>query len=109
MTDIDIKPIANFLVEYPEAWTRGDSEDFARDIDGLGCEWSAPEAVCHCMLGLFFVRAGHAGTGWLIRSVERASIDAGGPSDIPRWNDDPSRTVSDVIALCRKIAQEPTP
>lgn len=97
-------------VERPGAWIKG---AFAADAGGALVAASDPEAVCWCTAGAIgaeahaadpvhpgpiYVRAKAAVTARLLH--DDATIAIG------EWNDAPERTLSDVVALLRSVADE---
>lgn len=86
--------IARELREHPERWTQGTP---ARDKEGDSTRARSPAAVSWCLFGhirrrLYPARCA-VGTSSLLFGRLASS-----------WNDAPERTVTDVIALCEKVA-----
>lgn len=88
--------IAKELREHPDHWTRGSD---ARDINGDKVDALHSEATCWCLEG-HIIRRSPGGFG-MVREFAKAA-------DIPclwQWNDDdPKRTVKDIIDLCERVA-----
>lgn len=80
--------IADFLEEDPSRWTQ---HEFARNSEGRSRSTQAEDTTCFCLTGLIMKFA----APW--RNPVLDSL-----SNIINWNDNPSRTVEEVIALFRK-------
>jgi|SRR5688572_29646239 len=88
------RSIADELREHPEFWTQG---TYARNSLGVITGLHDGDAVCWCLKAHFIKRGGYYGD--FHDEVER--ITGKGPAS---FNDDPGRTVQDIIDLCEKVA-----
>lgn len=80
-------------------WTQG---CWARDADGFPVAFDDPKATCWCITGAVWKGVGGEPSGrdnpviGLLRDeLDELNEDAG----IPEWNDDPDRTLSQVLSL----------
>lgn len=87
--------IARELRANPNAWYRGAFSNLG-NCDG---SWNDPEATAWCLSGHLKKR----GDTRLSRFYDAFSRYAGG--SICQWNDEPGRTVDEVIALCDRVAE----
>ena len=98
--------IARELKEHPDRWCQGEA---AMDDEGRVRDFSDPKAVKWCLLGHVWKRAGLysiAPIRKLLTSVLRdlpAQVESVGWGPV-RFNDEPGRTVQDIINLCEEAA-----
>ena len=96
--------IARELRANPKAWTQG---TFGRDANGIECH--IMEACSWCLIGHIDKRVRvldeQGEPVWEIEEVaEKAFRAAAGIASISHFNDAPERSVSDIIAMCEKVA-----
>jgi hypothetical protein len=90
--------IARELREHPDNWFQGDLVRYGNgttssDVGFVG-------GVCWCLEGHIMKRTGIDGANAVFAAF-REAIDK---MDLFRWNDQPGRTVEDVIELCEKVS-----
>ena len=91
---------ARALLAEPGVWTQ---TSFARDAQGQPCESSSPEACQFCALGAI-ERAEHTRYGFAMhwsasREALVAALPQGALDSVMVFNDNPTRTVDEVLAL----------
>lgn len=94
------RSIADELREKPDHWTKG---AYARDADGVPVPLGSARSSCWCVRG-------HLAKRGLDRygSPEETAIEKlTGIQCLVEFNDEPERTVGDIIALCEKVAAQP--
>lgn len=93
------RSIADELREHPEHWTQG---AIARTSEGEELvSFMDKRAVYWCLEGLFYKHA----RGARFREFSKAIDLAMGRRVIPfLYNDNKDRTVTEIIALCNKVA-----
>lgn len=111
------KKLALELRKHPERWGQ---TFFATDAHGVFTSPSSPTAVCWCLTGfirrdiapegLVSIQTPHAKAIADVLGIKPESRAYGGiePPSYPgvvRWNDDPQRTVGEVIAMLDKVAE----
>ena len=101
-TPLLLEAVADFFEEDPKRWTQG---QLAKNSAGELVDPSSTDAVSWCVLGAADkFCSSHAG---LRHEVYDALVRATGAIFVASdWNDDDGRTVDDVIAACRKAAQQ---
>lgn len=83
---------AKALIDTPEKWTKG---TLARDSIGISVLVRSDDAVCFCVLGALGRAATETGPHvWAIRDSLPAPYLA-----VSKFNDDPTTTHADVMAL----------
>jgi hypothetical protein len=92
MTPLEILIAARALIEAPARWTKG---SFARDADG-GAYPGKGKEVCWCFAGAIFKAANNDADGI---AAERFITNVTGISNIRRFNDHPTTTHADVLAV----------
>lgn len=98
--------IARMYREDASRWIQG---WLARDAQGNDVYEYSPTAVCWCLRGAIDLRARDGGV--LASETYQAFDDEiGGRTDpgnvaFVKWNDEPDRTIVDVINLCDKVAR----
>lgn len=92
------RDIAHILRSRPSAWAQG---VYARDADNRGAPPTSSRAVAWCAMGfLELVAPGKTE----LRSYMANMLGHMVRGSVPAWNDDPSRTVDDVINLFESAA-----
>ncbi len=86
------------LLAVPERWTQGWG---ARDANGEKCLWFQEIATCWCVSTAF----GKACAGFSDNSIAIAwkAIEQAADVIVSAWNDDPTRTHADILALLREV------
>ena len=86
---------ARALIDTPEKWTKG---AYGRTADHSPTSYRDPRAVCHCMLGAL---RSIGPADWLRQEelVEDVMTGYGHHSHIPTFNDAPTTTHADVLAV----------
>jgi hypothetical protein len=95
--------IAAELRAHPDHWFKGNLVKFANGRTSSAV-WDArsKEAVCWCLIGHIAKRADDPN---LIHRDEFARYaNSGDYFRLHLWNDEPSRTVEDVISLCNRVS-----
>ena len=91
-------------LERPEAWTKG---AYARDCDGKPASHVFGETdVCWCLAGA--IDRERPGSGLRAAEAYAPVLERLGGQDIGRWNDHPSRSHAEVLALVRSLAGDAT-
>ncbi len=92
MTTKEVLIAARAKIAKPEQWIQG---YYAKDADGKEADRFSTEATCYCVLGVLHASA--AGS-FRFRNAVDAIIDQ---IDCPisTWNDDPSRSHAEVLAV----------
>lgn len=88
---------AGDLLAMPGAWTQGEC---ARDSRGKGVSSDDTDAVCWCSIGALAREMQGPSSLQAMRYIRNAI----GDSKITFWNDNGSRTQSEVVAAFRKAA-----
>lgn len=105
--------LAEELTKHPERWMQGMSGQLA---SGAPTPPNDPDAVCWCLNGLLYREAWldighHAQALDLLAERQKRVVDLIGPGDhtylslardIVKWNDQPGRTVTEVIEVLKK-------
>ncbi len=91
--------IADELSEHPERWAKG---WIAFDSHGKACGSDSEVATSFCLAGHILNRVRQFAPS--LETVDKFRQVSGISTSIGDWNDDQSRTVQDVIELCRKVA-----
>lgn len=105
----EIRQVLELAAELltPEgAWCQGAA---ALSTDGRKVAADAPEAQARCLNGAVHAAAKSLGAGWIERynAAQRQLRETlGDYREVWRWQDDPGRTQSQVLALLRKAAAE---
>lgn len=92
--------IARELREHPERWTKG---THARGSSGDQVDYASRLAKKWCLAGHICKRVG-MGHDWEIRARFREILGIEHTMWLSSWNDEPLRTVTDIIAACDKVA-----
>lgn len=110
LTDEKMTPqqvAADIAREYREDAARWTQDWYAKDANGEECSSRDPIAVCWCLRGAIERRVGD----WGDETQTFRAFDAAlghEPEEnhlyLVEWNDEPGRTVAEVIALCEKVA-----
>lgn len=110
-TTTDVKTIASEIAkeyrEHPTHWTQG---HWARNELGGYTDYNSETAVCWCLRGAIDKRlsCGSSAASELYSLFELAvsgvRMSDDGHLEFVDWNDEPGRTVQEVIALCEKVA-----
>ncbi len=97
MTPQEVCRAAADLIEPEGAWTQ---HFYARDADGVYRMPTEAQAVCWCMTGALMRIAPSemAGAGALVRRVLNTDFSE-------QWNDHPTRTQAEVVAVLRRAAE----
>lgn len=97
--------IARELRADPDRWMQGAP---ARDKDGGRVISTDPKAVCWCLVGHVHKRIGIPNPGSpniaQIFDLRRQIADLIGCYKLTQWNDEPGRTVEQVIEACERGA-----
>lgn len=92
------------LLEQPNAWCQG---SIARDAKGerVGVAQS-PRACSWCIIGAVVKAAGSVKLpDGIIHKIKNAAVADDVYLSLGSWNDEPSRTKNDVVAVLRKAAE----
>lgn len=90
-------------VEPEGRWTQGAA---ARTANGSGVCWDNQTAVCWCTVGAFTLEADQDDAlDTSVRGYIKRAIGMNEFGHISLWNDQPSRTQSEVVAALRKAAE----
>lgn len=92
MTTKEVLIAARAKIAKPEQWTQG---YYAKDAAGIEANPFSTEAACYCVLGVLHASA--VGGFSFSNAVDaiRDQIDCA----ISTWNDNPSRTHAEVLAV----------
>lgn len=99
---------ADIAREYREdaaRWTRG---WYARNALGKQCGVDDPLAVCWCLRGAIEKRVGDGDESLIVMRAFDEALgfqwhDGNNEVQFVNWNDHPTRTVGEVIALCDAV------
>lgn len=95
------KSIAEELRAHPDHWMKGALVRFKDGVESSsGIALNSDNAICWCLEGHICRRVSReVHSQALMTFREAVNIET-----LFRWNDEPARTVEDVIALCEKVA-----
>jgi len=99
---------ADIAHEYRTSALRWTQRAWARNEIGKNVHYSDPEATCWCLGGAIKRRVPYYACDRIFQAFGRALVElrtSWPSSDFVGWQDQPERTVGDVIALCDKVAQ----
>lgn len=99
---IDLLKRARERISAPERWTKG---GYAKDAKGFSVAPDAPEAVCWCASGAVKAESPDGDELYDIRGALSLHI-SGITNGIPRFNDAPSTTHADILALFDRTIAE---
>lgn len=92
MTTKEVLIAARAKIAKPEQWIQG---YYAKDADGKEANPFSTEATCYCVLGALIASV----TDGFICSNAADAIRDQIDCPISTWNDDPSRTHAEVLAV----------
>lgn len=88
------------LLSKPGAWTQHVS---ARDANGKPCFGINPKATCWCLAGVLDKYEPSRPDKDKLFSALCEKLGLPGTSELIEWNDDPSRTQAEVVAMLQSV------